>query len=144
MKNKLIAVIVIGVLFSGCGSTFSQGITALNNGNNLHAVKLFTKEAKQGHGESQGMLCFIYYNGGNGIKQDYKKSFKYCKLAANQNIIGGQNGLGFHYYHGHVVEKDLTKARKYFTLTAEKNDSNGNRMLRLINKNEDLRGVPKK
>ena len=61
------------------------------------------------------------YQLGIVTKKDESQSFKYCKLAADQNHADAQNNLGYCYQHGMGTEKDESQAFKYYQLAADQN-----------------------
>ena len=59
------------------------------------------------------------YQHGIGTDKDESQSFKYYKLAADQNHAAcAQNNLGYSYKHGKGTEKDESQAFKYYKLAA--------------------------
>lgn len=56
----------------------------------------------------------ICYAEGVGSEVNLIKSFRYCKLAADEGYATAQTLLGLYYRHGKGVEKNLEKAIEYF------------------------------
>ncbi len=77
------------------------------------ALKYLTMAANQGNKESQGMLGFLYFEGGN-VQQDYYKAFHYFDLAAKQGVALAQFTLGLMHYRGMGCQKDDAAAFRLF------------------------------
>ena len=93
------------------------------------AVKWYYKAAIMGHAEAQRSLGICYYEGGNGIEQDYAQSVKWLRKAAEQNDAVGQRILGRCYYKGQGVEQDYDQAVKWIRKAVEQNDSPAQELL---------------
>uniref|UniRef100_UPI000ABB6F17 tetratricopeptide repeat protein n=1 Tax=Aliarcobacter cryaerophilus TaxID=28198 RepID=UPI000ABB6F17 len=76
------------------------------------------KAAIQGHSESQYNLGLMYYKG-QGVKQNYKKSFEWFEKAANQGYVNAQYNLGVMYENGDGVNKNYKKVKEYFGKACE-------------------------
>ena len=59
-----------------------------------------------------------YYDGKNGVNQDYAKAVEYYTRAAQQGHAAAQCGLGFCYKNGEGVTQDYKKAAEWFTKAA--------------------------
>lgn len=67
--------------------------------------------------EDQFRVGNEYYNG-QGVKQDFPKSFEYFKKAAHQGHKEAQYNLGFMYYNGQGVNQNFPKSFEYFKKAA--------------------------
>ncbi len=80
--------------------------------------KLKTK-ANSGDVTSQLGLGAIYMSG-EYIPENYKESYKWFRLAADNENVNGYAGLGYLYYNGKGVDRDYSMAFKNFSCAAEK------------------------
>ncbi len=81
------------------------------------SIEQLEAEAAKGNCLAQ-MTLGIYYQFGANVKQDYKKAFKYFKLAAEQGEYVSQNCVGYYYSQGLGVEQDDKEAFKWFSESA--------------------------
>jgi TPR repeat protein len=70
--------------------------------------------ADEGDLDSQLTLGYLYLYGEDNTPIDYKKSFKYYSMAAEQNDLVALNNMGSLYYNGIGVDKDRKKALEMF------------------------------
>ena len=89
-------------------STFNDGMNAMKNGNYDEAVKIFRLGAEKGDKFSQHCLGVMLYNG-QGIKKDYKESFKWLDLAAKQGLSQAELDLAILIYHKTGVPENNNK-----------------------------------
>lgn len=87
------------------------------------AAKWFGKAADQGLLSAQLHLGNLYYDGGNGVEQDYAQAARWLRKAAEQKNARAQNTLGVMYQNGRGVERDLTEAARWFQRAAEQGDA---------------------
>ncbi len=64
-------------------------------------------------------LAGMYFNG-DGIKQDYQKSFEWYSIASKSDLAASDYYIAQHYYKGLGREKNLTQAYKWYLQSAEK------------------------
>lgn len=77
------------------------------------------RQADEGNLSAQLSLGYMYLYGTDGVESDYKKSFKYYEMAANQNDKIALNNLGSLYFSGIGTEKNYVKAAQLFARAAE-------------------------
>jgi hypothetical protein len=73
------------------------------------------------------------YFEGLGVRQDYKKAFKWYQKAANQGNFDGQNNLGRMYFKGYGVRQNKAKAKEIFGKTCDGGNQAGCDNYRLLN-----------
>lgn len=66
-------------------------------------------------------LAGMYFEG-NGIKQDYQKSFSWYSKASKSDHAASDYFIAKHYYEGRGRAKNLTQAYKWYLQSAEKGD----------------------
>jgi len=66
-------------------SDYTDGMSAMKNGNNEEAVKLFRVAAENGDAFSQHCLGLMLYKG-QGVKQNYEEALKWLSLAVKQGL----------------------------------------------------------
>jgi TPR repeat protein len=77
--------------------------------------KTRVKKAEDGNVHAQEFLATLYLHGGmEGVKQDYKEAYKWCRMAAEQGSSFGEYSLGTMYAQGQGVQKDEEEAFKWF------------------------------
>ncbi len=102
----------------------SNGIIKQNTNSHSNIISLdqfITKiksSAEQGDSEAQFMLGVMYHNG-EGVKQDFKESFKWFKKSALQNNKYAECNLGAMYALGQGVKIDATNAIKWLNKSGE-------------------------
>lgn len=69
-------------------------------------------------------LGAAYYNGTDGLKQDFNIAFKYYNLAAKMGNIIALSNLGYCYMYGRGVPKDMDMAFSCFQKAADGGDVN--------------------
>ena len=90
------------------------------------------KSAQRGHAESQVLVGLAYQVNYLGVEQDFKKSTRWFRLAANQGHALAQRLLAQSYLHGLGVERNLDNAKERFKAAAEKGESKAQFMLASI------------
>ena len=75
--------------------------------------------AEKGDKESQFNLGMVYKIG-FGKAKNFKKAFKWFKLAAEQGHAGAQFNLGLMYQRGYGVIQNYKEAEKWYKLAAQK------------------------
>lgn len=83
-------------------------------------AKKWLELAKKGSSVDQYKIGYCYYNGTNGVPQDYKAAVFWYEQAANKGNVEAQNSLGNCYKKGNRgVPQDIQKAIFWFNLAAE-------------------------
>ncbi len=119
MKKIILGTLIAGsILFAG---GFSDGVSALDNGENLKAQKTFLTLAKSGDIDSQVMLGSMYLDG-MGVEVDHEKAFYWFSKAAIQNDSEAQYLLGFMYENGLGLDIDYAQAAKLYEKSSEAGD----------------------
>jgi len=77
-------------------------------------VELFLEAIEQKNDYAMNDLGALYYEGANGIKQDFKKAVYYYNMAADNGNLQSIENLGYCYYYGRDVEVDYEKAFHYY------------------------------
>jgi len=80
-------------------------------------LKEIIQFAVQGDANAQLELGAMYYFG-DGVSQDYNKSFKWYSKSAEQGTSAAQGALGTLYYHGKGIQQDYKEAMKWFSKSA--------------------------
>ncbi|MBE3663864.1 hypothetical protein BOO35_01665 [Vibrio navarrensis] len=84
------------------------------------AFELLSKVAKDNKYAAYN-LAGMYFNG-NGVKQDYQKSFDWYSIASKSDNAASDYYIAEHYYKGLGRDKNLTQAYKWYFQSAEKGD----------------------
>ncbi|MEZ9320264.1 tetratricopeptide repeat protein [Vibrio sp. 10N.261.51.A3] len=84
------------------------------------AFKLLSKVANESKNAAYH-LAGMYFNG-NGVKQDYQKSFDWYSIASKSDSAASDYFIAQHYYKGLGRDKNLTQAYKWYLQSAEKGD----------------------
>ena len=114
-------------------SDYYAGVEARDAGDIETAVTLFTQAADNGLAIAQYNLGVMYFTG-EGVPQNYERSFHYTQLAAEQGHVNAMVNLGVLYYNQLGVQADWMavwplslinrgrhsrKAAKWYALAAE-------------------------
>jgi uncharacterized protein len=83
--------------FATFASPFNDGMNAMENGNYDEAIKNFRLGAEKGDRFSQHCLGVMLYKG-QGVKKDYKESYKWLDLASKQRLSQAEFDLGILIY----------------------------------------------
>lgn len=75
-------------------------------GNAQEAIPLYKKAADQGHPMAAFNIGSLYYNGLDGIEQDYAEAVKWFRKSAESGFGMGEYWLGLCYINGLGVESD--------------------------------------
>lgn len=102
------------------------------------AFKLLSKVANKNKYAAYH-LAGMYFNG-NGVKQDYQKSFDWYSIASKSDNAASDYFIAQHYYKGLGRDKDLTQAYKWYLQSAEKGDVDAQFRLGWMSSNGE--GVP--
>ena len=75
------------------------------------------------------------FKNGEGVSQNYEKSFSWFSLSAKQGYVFAQTLLGYMYENGYGVIQSDVDAYMWFYIAASKNDPDGIILLGLIQNN---------
>jgi hypothetical protein len=84
------------------------------------AQKLRRPAERKGKAEDQYYLACLYYDGGEGLKQDKVAAAKWLSKAAAQEHAGAQHLLGMCYATGEGMEQNYALAATWFGKAADK------------------------
>ena len=82
-------------------------------------VRLLHIRAEQGNARDQFLLGHLYYDGRDGIPQDYARAVSWYRMAAVQGDADAQNRLGRAYALGEGVPQDSFEAARWWRRAAE-------------------------
>ena len=74
--------------------------------------------------EAHYAIAMLYWQG-QGVSQDFRKSYEWLLKAANLNHAGAQTKLGFLYTDGVAVPQDLDMAFEWYSMAAKQGDKDG-------------------
>lgn len=83
------------------------------------ALEKLIRTAQEGDLNSQMSLGYMYLYGEDGVDVDYKKAFKYYKMAADQNDNVAVNNLGSLYFSGIGTPRNPEVAAQMFAKASE-------------------------
>ena len=95
------------------GQSYSDGITAHQNGDYETAFDIFQPLAENGDAAAQGILGTMYYSG-QGVPKNIPEGVSYYQLAAENGDSYGMFNLAFMYRDGDGVPQDFTEAARLF------------------------------
>ena len=95
------------------------------------------QNAEQGNVDALLTLGYMYLYGLNGVEMNYKKSFEYYSLAAQQGDSTAINNLGSMYYSGTGIAKNVIKAAELFAKAGNAGNIDAKLNLALIYLNDD-------
>jgi len=102
---------------------YQMGSLKLASGKTEQAIRFITQAAEKGDHKAQVKLGLIFYQG-EGIEQDYKKSFYWANKAATQGNPQGELLLGEIYRLGNGVTQNYQKSFEWFFKAAEHGNAN--------------------
>lgn len=113
-----------GMAVNNLGSMYYNGVYF--DENRLKALEYYETACDMGCQLAYSNLAFCYYYGGNGVKVDYRKAFRYFSEGAN--LFNDPNCLykvGDMYRYGKYVEENANKAFQMYVraLNACNNDN---------------------
>ncbi len=97
----------------------SAGMSAVDAGDYVTALREFRPSAEQGDPLAQHMIGSIYSHGRGGVPQDYAAAMKWFRKAAEQNFEWSQHDLGVMHYIGKGTPKNYATALKWYHKAAE-------------------------
>jgi len=97
------------------------------DGRGVHSKEYLNwiEQAKKGDAEKSYLSGFAFYHGIGGAKRDYKKAFKWFKIAAKGGSSAATTNIGDMYSLGHFVAKDEQKAFQWYLQAAKAGSSEG-------------------
>lgn len=82
-KTLSLSITIIIFIITACSQKITSGKKAYELGDYQKAVKLYTKEAKQGDAKAKYRLGYMYQYG-QGVEHNYKKAIEYYTQSAKQ------------------------------------------------------------
>ena len=82
-----------------------------------HAVKWFSKAAKQGDPAAEFNLGMMYKNG-MGVVQNYEEAVKWFRKSAEKGFKDAQFNLGLMYQRGKGIKQDHIHAHMWFSIAS--------------------------
>jgi TPR repeat protein len=116
----------------------NEGENAFHAGNYKLAMARLKPLAERGGARAQWYLGNMY-DGGRGVKQDYREAIRWYVMAAGQGDAHGQSHLGFLYENGLGVARDEKLAAQWYAKAADQGDVDS--QARLATMYRDGRGV---
>ena len=84
-------ILILGLLITiSFGTTFDEGIDAINKKDFKSALKIFEKLAFKNDAKAQYALGIMYSNENNAVRQDYSKAKEWYEKAAIQGHADAQ------------------------------------------------------
>ncbi len=105
MKHNLATLLLLMLTAPAWGQDFEKGMQAYNRGDYATALRELRPLAKQGDGDAQSSLGYMYANGEN-VPQDHAEAVKWYRKAAEQGYARAQVNLGVMYSTGQGVPQD--------------------------------------
>lgn len=96
-----------------------EGVGYYNQGDYFRALSELKPEAEAGNAIAQVYVAGIYQYGLVSAI-NYAEAFRWYELAARQDNVDGQIGLGVLYSLGQGVEKDQVEAYKWLRIAADR------------------------
>ncbi len=118
MKHILATLLLLTLAAPAWGQDFEKGMQAYNRGDYATALRELRPLAKQGNGDAQSNLGYMYANGEN-VPQDHAEAVKWYRKAAEQGYTRAQVNLGVMYSTGQGVPQDYVEAAKWYRKAAE-------------------------
>ena len=97
--------------------SFAKGVNAVLAGDYAAALKEFMPLAEAGDSSAQTELANMYMKG-KGVPQNYKKGFRWFKLAAAQGDRIAQGSLAFMHFDGQGALQDNIMAHMWWNIAA--------------------------
>jgi TPR repeat protein len=106
--------------------SMKDAAAAYERGDNLVALPILRRLARQGDAEAQYWLGAIYddRSSWNGDVSDACEAVKWYRRAANKGDAEARYYLGLMYFNGRGVTRDYGEAAKWFLKSAEQGDEN--------------------
>ncbi len=121
MKHILATLLLLTLAAPAWGQDFEKGMQAYNRGDYATALRELRPLAKQGNGDAQSNLGYMYANGEN-VPQDHAEAVKWYRKAAEQGYARAQVSLGVMYSTGQGVPQDYMQAHMWANLGATNGD----------------------
>jgi TPR repeat protein len=100
---------------------FNEGEKAFHAGNYKLAMTRLKPVAERGGARAQWYLGSMY-DGGRGVKQDYREAIRWYLMAAEQGDADGQSHLGFLFEKGLGSTRDEKLAAQWYAKAADQGD----------------------
>jgi len=126
---------------------FQSGCKDLIKSNQcIEAIEACTVFANQGNPEAQTLLGSLYSGTRyGGFRKNYKKSFTWISMAAEQDYTKAQLAMAEMYKGGEVVPENARKAKVWYEKVAEKGNLDGiNGLARLYRYKFGMKKLQKK
>jgi TPR repeat protein len=94
-----------------------------------HDTTIGVDQANMAKADSCFKVGNTFYNGANGVVQDFKEAAKWYQQAASLGNSDSQNILGSMFHYGQGVNKDESQAVKWFQESAEHGNAKGQKNL---------------
>ena len=108
-----------------------QALQLASAGDHTKAAELFLQAAEQGNRPAQYFIG-LYYARGEGVTQDFGKSFKWLEKASMGGHPKAMYHLGEMYVHGDGVEVDHVKAMAWFWVATTLGERYAEKRLRAV------------
>ena len=120
----LILVFLLSPAFAEMESTECR--TLIEKNQCMEAIRVCKIEAEQGDAKAQTLLGFLYSGTSHGdFRKNYKESFRWISLAAEQDFTKAQLAMAEMYMGGEVVPENAKKAKIWYEKTAKKGNLDG-------------------
>jgi transglutaminase-like putative cysteine protease len=123
---------------SEISAELEEGENAFHAGNYKLAMARLKPLAERGGARAQSYLGSMY-EGGRGVKQDYREAIRWHLISAAQGDADSQSHLGFLYESGLGAARDEGLAAQWYAKAADQGDSYG--QVRLATLYRDGRGL---
>ena len=127
LRNLIVFFLVVTGVSSNAEMDIQSGCKDLIQNNQcIEAIEACTDFANQGNPEAQTLLGFLYSGTRHGdFRKNYKQSFKWISMAAEQNYTKAQLAMAEMYKAGEVVPENARKAKVWYEKAAEKGNLDG-------------------
>jgi len=127
LRNLIVFFLVITGVSVNAEMDIQSGCKDLIQSNQcIEAIEACTVFANQGDPEAQTLLGFLYSGTRHGdFRKNYKKSFNWISLAAEQDYTKAQLAMAEMYKAGEVVPENARKAKVWYEKAAKKGSLDG-------------------
>ena len=112
-------------------ASFSEGLSAYNDGDFGTAYRHWQTLATAGEAESQTRIGYLYEHG-KGVEQNYKQAVTWYQKAADQGEPAAQFNLGVMYRKGRGVAKNDKVARQWYEKAADQGHPIARRVIEVM------------
>lgn len=113
MKRLLLALLVSQLAFAQLNVDEKINISNYSP----QTLRRWQVDAEKGIPEAQYNLALMY-DKGNGVPQNYEKSYEWFLKSANSGLESAQYALGYIYLHGHGRAKNIIEAEEWLLKAA--------------------------